>query len=167
MDATQPNPTDQSYRFTVQLVTRQGEVTRQMQTQDQPEAFKEFLSSCRSKFGDTLGPGSYAALVDTHFQFDSALVAEGRGTYAMKFKSDVAREYFELTEKDVREHALTRVEETALQQGLSGSKLDIFMQAFAGQLDRQSNPQPQALGGGAAVNRLSHGVSTPSKSIKR
>jgi hypothetical protein len=71
-------------RFLVKLVSPAGKVVSEQGYDDPQVAMLAFFELTQSRFGNDLGVGAYAALVDDQLEFCSGWTAEGKGSYAIR-----------------------------------------------------------------------------------
>lgn len=95
---TPSTSTEAMTRYCVQLVNRFGLVLQKHSTDDASEAMRAFFDMTRSKFGNEHGVGSYAALNDTQLELCAGWVAEGKGNYSTRFRTETGRQLFLRTE---------------------------------------------------------------------
>lgn len=86
-------------RFIVKLVSPAGTVVSEQGYDDPQVAMLAFFELTQSRFGDKLGAGAYAALVDEQLEFCSGWTAEGKGTYATRFYREAGHSLFLKTEE--------------------------------------------------------------------
>lgn len=91
---TSSTSTEALTRFCVKLVNRLGLVLKEHQIDDSTEAMQVFFDLTRSKFGNEHGVGSYVALTDTQLDLCAGWVAEGRGCYSNRFRTENGRQLF-------------------------------------------------------------------------
>lgn len=81
-------------RYCVKLVNRHGLVLQKHDTDDATDAMRVFFDHSRSKFGNEHGAGSYTALTDTRLELCAGWVAEGKGSYRSRFRTETGRQLF-------------------------------------------------------------------------
>ena len=89
-------------RFIVETVSPNGKGLSHESFEDADKAMRAFVYLTKVDFGKEFGIGAYVALSDTDGKLDAARIAQGMGTYDLKFMKDDGRLAFEAMEKTVK-----------------------------------------------------------------